>query len=343
MTSTFGVLTTQQRTFYEMQLLDRATPNFLHLAFGQRGVSPITALPEHAGATIDWRILNSFTAVTTALTEGSTPASMDMSMSNLTATVDEYGAYIRYTKKLAMMGIDRVAVEAADALGEQAGDSLDQLVRNVIIAGTTIQYASTAAANSDITSAMKLTALELLEAVATLKVNKARPLDGGKFSVIIHPYTEYDLYNDSTFQTILKYSQERGKSNSYFTGYMGEAVGCELFVSPNAYELPDVGSGGTVDVFYSVVIGKGAFGIGGLAQYMPSGMQAPSTNSMTNSNTTMLKTRPLRLIQKDFGSAGSADPLDQRASIAWYTTFVTKILQQNFMVVIRHATALGGS
>lgn len=90
MTATFGTLTYEQRTFYEMAMLDRAVPSFTHLHFGQRGVSPITSLPEHAGATIDWRLFNSFSAVTTALTEGETPASQDISITNATATVAEY-------------------------------------------------------------------------------------------------------------------------------------------------------------------------------------------------------------------------------------------------------------
>jgi len=136
-------LTYEQRTFYELSMLDRAVPPFTHLFFAQRGVSPPTMLPEHKGAVIDWRLLGALTAVTTALTEGETPSATDITITNKTGTVAEYGAYIRYTKKLAMMGIDRVAAEASDALGEQAGDSLDQLVRDVIVAGTTVQYAST--------------------------------------------------------------------------------------------------------------------------------------------------------------------------------------------------------
>lgn len=49
-TAKYGELTTEQRLFYEMELLERAVPNFLHLWFGLQGsVFPTTALPENKG------------------------------------------------------------------------------------------------------------------------------------------------------------------------------------------------------------------------------------------------------------------------------------------------------
>jgi len=87
-----------------------------------------------------------------------------------------------------------------------------------------------------------------------------------------------------------------------------------------------------------MIIGKSAFGIGGLAAYMPS---AVTQKKGPDNNNTAQKVRPLRLIQKNFGSAGADDPLEQRASIAWYTTFVTVRLQETFMVRVEHGTSLG--
>lgn len=333
-TTTYDALSAEQRTFYELEMLPRAVPPFSFLHHGQTGISPVTQIPENKGDIINWRLLAPFTVVSSALTEGVTPNEHDISISSITAEVEEYGAFVRYTRKLAAMGIDKVAAEAGDALGEQAGDSLDQLVRDVVIAGTTVQYASTASSRATVAAAMKLTAAELLEALATLKTNKAQPSSGGKYVVLLHPYAEYDLYQDSVMQNVLYYSKERGESNPWTTGFIGEAFGMEFWSTPNAKIWVDAGAT-NADVLATLVVGKGAFGIGGLGAYMPQAVKG-----LREGNNTFAQVRPLRLIQKPFGSAGSEDPLEQRATIAWYTTFVSKILTQNFMVRIEHAATL---
>jgi len=98
------------------------------------------------------------------------------------------------------------------------------------------------------------------------------------------------------------------------------------------------GGVGTADVYAAMILAKAAFGIGGLAAFMPSAMK---NQQGIDNNNTLQKIRPLRLINKDFGSAGTADPMDQRATIAWYTTFTTKRLREAFMVRIEHGATLG--
>ena len=293
---------------------------------------------ENGGDTISWRALSAFTAVTTPLSEGVTPDSMDISITAVTATVEEYGAFVRYTRKLAAMGIDKVAAEASDALGEQAGDSLDQLTRNVIVAGSTVQYASTATTRGTVTSTMKLTAAEVLEAVATLKNNKAQPVMDGYFIGVIHPYVEFDVFQDPIFTAIFTHARERDNqksdNNPWTAGFVGKALGVEWYVSANAKVFIDEGSGST-DVHGTMILGKSAFGIAGLAAHMPQAVKG-----MQQGNNTMTKVKPLRLIQKDFASGGSTDPMEQRATIAWYTTFVAKRLREAFMVRIEHASTI---
>ena len=119
-----------------------------------------------------------------------TPDSHDIAITSTTATVAEYGAFVRYSRKLAELGIDQVAAEAADALGEQAGDTLDLLVRNTISTGGTDQFASTATAIGEVAAGMYFTAAEALEALATLKAAKAVAPMNGFYPCLIHPYTE---------------------------------------------------------------------------------------------------------------------------------------------------------
>lgn len=337
-TATYGVLTAEQRTFWEMAMLPRAVPPFSYLRFGQEGIHPQTNLPENSGDVINWRLMASFSAVTTALTEGITPNAEDISITSTEGTVAEYGSYVKYTRKLASMGIDKVAEEASDNLGEQAGDSFDQITRDVVVAGSTVQYASSASSRGTVTSSMKLTAAEVLEAVATLKTNKAQPINNGLYVGMVHPYTEYDIFQDAIFQAIFFYTRERDGAkngvNPYTTGYIGVALGVEWYCTPNNKVFTDAGSG-TTDVHATMILGKSAFGIGGLGGTMPSAVK-----SMQYGNNTGVKVRPLRLIQKNFDSGGTSDPLEQRASIGWYSTFVAKRLREQFMVRIEHAATI---
>jgi N4-gp56 family major capsid protein len=328
-TATYAVLDVEQRVFYELNMLERAVPNFLHLWFGMEGsVFPVTILPENKGHQIQWNKLSAFTAVTTALTEGVTPDPQDITITSTTGTVAEYGAYVRYTRSLAQMGIHKVAAEASDALGEQAGDSLDLITRAAVIASGTAQYANGRAAEADLVGGDNLTFTEIMQAVTTLKAAKAAPVMGAKYCALLHPNSVYDMYVDPVFQAVLSYAQERGAGNPFIRGYIGEAFGVEFYETPNGYSVTN----GTVTVYYTHVLGRGAFGIGGLGAYMPQVIREQKEKS----NHTYETVRPLRLIDKPFGSTGTADPFDRLASIAWFTTFVAKVLDANFYVRILH-------
>ena len=335
-TATYTALTAEQRTFYEMEMLMRAVPSFVHLAAAQTAAASTTEIPENSGATINWRLLGSLPAVTTPLTEGVTPASQDITITSTSATVSSYGAYVIYTRELIKMGIDQLVAELTDVLGEQAGDSLDQLVRDVLVTGTNVIYSGTAGQRNAVSA--PLSATEILRAVADLKTRNAMPVADGKYYVIIHPKAEYDLLKDQTFQNLFYYAKERGDNNPLTTGYIGDALGCRFFVSSNVKVWPEAGAS-SKDVYAALVLGRGAFGVGGLAGYMPAAVKELTVET-PNAPNTGAKVRPIRLIQKDFGSAGTSDPLDQRGTLAWYTTFVTKILREPFIVRIEHASTI---
>jgi N4-gp56 family major capsid protein len=54
---------------------------------------------------------------------------------------------------------------------------------------------------------------------------------------------------------------------------------------------------------------------------------------------TRISGESLRNIVKPLGSAGTADPLDQRTTSGWKATYVAKVLNANWIVVIYHAVS----
>lgn len=148
--TTTSVVTQSINYFYDRTLLKAARPFLVHLKWGQ-----VKDLPRGAGTSIKFRRYALLTANTTALTEGVTPSGTSLSITDLTSTVAQYGDYVTLTDLLTFSTLDPILTETAEVLGQQAGNSLDQIARDVMLAGTTIQYASTASGRTTVTSSMK--------------------------------------------------------------------------------------------------------------------------------------------------------------------------------------------
>ncbi len=97
-----------------------------------------TRVPKNEGTTVNFRRLASFTAATTALTEGTPGAATQVTVTAVSATVSQYGQYTQLTDVVQTQTIDSLVMEIAEAYGENMGDTIDQVVRDVLLAGTTV-------------------------------------------------------------------------------------------------------------------------------------------------------------------------------------------------------------
>jgi N4-gp56 family major capsid protein len=185
---------------------------------------------------------------------------------------------------------------------------------------------------------MTLTAAEVMEALSTLEGNNARPFENGNFVGIIHPKTKFDLMSDSTFVNTALYATDPGKTNPLATYKFATWMGVDWYVSSRATDLGLVANTSSERVMSTLILGKNAYGIGGLAGDMFGAVPAIPQGQVSATGTSP---KPVSMIIKAVGSAGADDPLNQRGSIGWKTTFVAKILNQDFMVVIRHGVSLG--
>jgi N4-gp56 family major capsid protein len=304
--------------FYDRTMLLRAVPAFLHNRFAQ-----VRDIPANSGTNvIKFRVYGALTAQTTALTEGVTPTGKQLSVTDSTATVQYYGDYVTLTDVVLTEAIDPVLTEAAEVLGEQAGASIDALARDVLAAGTTIQWASTATQNSEVTSAMIINRSEVKQAVRTLRGNNARPVTsmidpntgfntvpvGRSFIGIASEDTIYDLDDAVGWIPVEKYPNR----SMVMEDEMGSLANVRFLMTTNAKVAAAAGNGG-IDVHYTLIFGKEAY-----AQTRISG-------------------KTLQNIVKPLGSAGTADPLNQRSTSGWKLSYVAKILNQGFLVVLRHA------
>jgi len=296
-TQTIGVLTAENKTFYERTLLKRLVPNLVFAKYGQK--KPV---PAHEGGTVNFRRFGALSPATTALTEGVTPDGSNLTIETVTATPQQYGDFVQISDQLDLVGIDPVLTETAELLGEAAALTVDTLVRNVVCAGTNVQYAGGKASRAAITASDVMTASEIRKAVKTLRSANAKPADGGFFIGIVSPDVAADLMTDSLWQDVSKYNG----GEAIVKGEIGKLCGVRFVESTN---VPTYTNANSVTVYGCMIVGRDAYGVVDLEQ--------GSTP---------------RLIVKPFGSGGTSDPLDQRAT-AGYKLFMTAVrLQETAMI-----------
>lgn len=298
-TQTYASLTAEQKTFYDRALLTRLTPSLVFQKFGQK-----RPIPKHEGDTINFRKFNSLAAATTALTEGTTPDGKSLNITTVTATAGQYGDFVQLSDKLDMVGIDPVVSETSAVLGEQAGLTIDTVVRDKVVSGTNVQYAGGKTSTDTLTATDVISYAEIKKAVRTLRKANAKPVQGGYFIGIVDPATAYDLTNDTMWQDVSKYN---GGEN-IMKGEIGKLGGVRFIETTN---MPTKTGASSAEVHVCMIIGADAYGVCDVE-----GASKPS------------------IIVKEAGSAGTADPLNQRSTVGWKTLFAVARLEELAMIRI---------
>jgi len=144
---------------------------------------------------------------------------------------------------------------------------------------------------------------EVIKAVRTLRRNSTRTF-GGNFVAVIHTDVEADLLQDTKFFEATRYAA----SDRLFKGEVGKYFNC-VFV--RAESLATFSS--TVTVYPTFVIGQFAYG--------------------------MTKLQGLKVIHHAPGSAGTADAMNTKRTVAWKMSFKAVIMNNNWMVRIESAAS----
>lgn len=295
----------EMKTYWSDYLIDLVEPELVHDQFAQK--HPI---PQHGGKTIEFRQWDTLPEMTTPITEGVTPDGQSLSMSTIEATVEQYGGYVTISDMLDLTAIDPALVQATKAIASQAGRSLDTITREVLNAGTVVQYAEgqvtarNQLAYTDKENNHNLTVAAIKQAVRFLESQDA-PKINGYYVGIIHPFCKYDLMNDPEW----KKPHEYVDTANIYQNEIGEMYGVRFVQSSRAKKFAGAGAGGA-DVYSTLILGDDAYGV------------------------TEISGGGLKHIVKQHGSAGTADPLEQRATCGWKATKVAELLVQQYMVRI---------
>lgn len=302
-------LSPEMKVYYSDYLIDNAMPKLVHDQFGQK-----RPIPKGKGKTIEFRKYSPLPKALTPLTEGVTPNGRKLNVSTLTAEVKQYGDYVELSDVLLLTAIDNNLVEATKLLGAQAGQTLDTITREVLMGGTNVQYAAGEVnARNLLTGGAAdgnhyLTVDAVRRAVRFLKNQNAEQIDGSWVG-IIHPDISYDLMNDPEW----KYPHQYQDTTNLYEGEIGKIAGVRWVETTEAKKF--VGGGkDSRDVYATLILGANAYGV------------------------TEIEGGGLQHIVKQLGSAGTADPLNQRATAGWKAIKTAERLVEQFMVRVETAS-----
>ena len=289
-------LSVENKTFYDMRLIEMAQAELVHDQFGQK-----RPIPKNGGKTIEFRQYASLPKALTPLTEGVTPDGSKLSATAIEATVSQYGNYVTLSDILDLTAIDNNVLEATKACGRQAGLTLDTITRNVLQACPNVWYApkgdgTAVTSRTALDNTCKLTVKLVKKVAAWLKAQNAPKIDGS-YVAIIHPFAAFDLMDDKEW----RYPHEYKDTSNIYEGEIGKIGGVRFVETSEALIL----EGG---IFSTLFIADGAYGV------------------------TEITGGGLETIIKQLGSAGTADALNQRSSVGWKATKTAEILIPAYLV-----------
>jgi len=309
-------MTYEMKQTYDRILLSVAEKNLVFMNYGEK-----RPIPARGGKSIEFRRFEKIVVNegSYTLTEGTSPLEILASINIVSATISQYGAFSKVSDVLDTQAFDPIIEEYTKKMAIHMAEVLDYVVRDVVDATTTIQYADSAtvvgtSGAGAVGSGNYLDAAEILEARRTLRRADAKPVVDGKFVCIIHPDNAHDLFQDTDIVNNFQYARERGGANPLFTGELGDWMGVRFVETTNLKVHSSYGMSGA-NIYEVVMLGKEAYAITPL-----SAMQA-------------------RTIIHPRGSGGHLDPLEQYSTIGWKAALAAVILNQNFLVMINCASS----
>ena len=299
---TTSSLSNHLSTYYEKRFLDRLLKEFHFDKFGMKKV-----LPKGEGKVVRWNRWDNVSDDTTPLTEGTVPSGINLTSSQIEATVAGYGQFATATDFLIMTAINDTLSDYVDLLAYAAGKSLDALVRNEVDANGTSQFANglanEAAVQADSTAV--LDAAEIRKAVKTLRNLDVRPWDDEMYRGIIHPFGEFDLLSETAAGSAIQTIQHTD-SMPIEKGMIGSLYGVKFFRSSHIRAVAP-----NTNVYRHCIIGQNSYG------------------------TVDLESAQTQVITKQLGSGGSSDPLNQLATVGYKFYYATKMLDAQRVIVIK--------
>jgi N4-gp56 family major capsid protein len=141
-TTTYGDINQRTAGYAAADMLRHAQP---FIVLSNMGLTK--PMPKNKAEKMIFRRPIPLAAATVPLIEGVTPTAQKISYEDVQVTLKQYGRPIEITDKVTELSEDPVLDTATMLAGEQAGNTIEQVLYGVLIAGTNVFYANGAARN----------------------------------------------------------------------------------------------------------------------------------------------------------------------------------------------------
>lgn len=281
-----------------------------------------------------WRRYESLPRATAPLAEGVVPGGRQITYTDITATLEQFGDYVEITDVIKDTHEDPVLQEMSKRCGEQAAETIEVIRFNVLKAGTNVYYTGTATSRATLAATINRTVLH--KVVRGLKKNKAREITSiiaasakiatepvaPAFFGLAHTDLAADIQAITGFTPVEKYAD----SSKAMPGEIGKVLGVRFICSAlfeawlsaaTSTSVTTFLAGGVVptaaanpDVYPVLVIARDAYAIVPLQGF----------NSVD-----VGVVNPAKVI---------GDPMGQKGFVSWKTYQATAILNENWMARI---------
>ena len=301
------------------KMLTRGVPYLVIEKFGQ-----VYVMPTKSTKVAAFRRYNALPLATTPLVEGITPTGSKVNVTDVVATLEQYGDYVPFSDVIEDTHEDPFLQQVSEVLGEQAAQTMEKIRFNVIKAGTNVFYAN-GSVRTDVNTPISLTlqrkvtralkrqnAMYITNVVASTPNFRTEPVEAAYIG-LVHPDVENDIRNMSGFIPTKQYGTVTPWANE-----IGSVEDVRYLRSTIFTSFPDAGGAAgamistgasLADVYPVLYVAKDAYGL----------VPLKGKDSMS-------------IIIKNPGSSGSADPLNQRGTAGWKVMHTAVILNDLWLV-----------
>lgn len=277
--------------------LEFAKPKLVYPQFGAPDL-----VMKRKGQTASWLKFTKLGIPSSVLDDSPTWSPETVLDSTVTATLQFWGNGVELVEALESTSFLDLPMEYKKLLGQNAGETINEKVRDVLVAGTSVNYANAAVARQNLISTDTADMDDFIDVATALEVSDA-PKIGDEYVAIISPYVKKRLMKDTAFREAIRYL---AKGSSIFTGDLVSIDNIRFVVTSTAPTVTSTGSNNSIsNLEQSIILGEGAYGI---ARLLPGDFD-------------VVITQP----------GGHGDEYKVKTSMAWKVYAKSVILQQSYI------------
>lgn len=202
-------------------------------------------------------------AATTALTEGTNPTPVALTIDSEAFTATQYGNIVEVSDLAAVESPQDLFALSAERIGRNAALTIDTIVRDIITAGSSVVYSGAATSRATVASTATLTGALVKKMFWKLQNLNVPRFPDGTYHAIITPGQGYDLETDTANGGWID-AHKYADAMPLMTGEIGRFGGVRFIAPTSQAKIFTTAGASSADVHAGLFFGPGSYVIGDL-------------------------------------------------------------------------------